>query len=72
VEYWLPPLIILIVVVIITVILLIKYFQGDVLNLPNSWYWDKMRILSSNYTASDTNPVYYFQEVKPRSKEEPT
>jgi len=49
---------------------LFEYFKAKELNLPNSWFWDQGRILSNNYTASDTKPIYYFQEVKPRSKEE--
>jgi len=40
------------------------------LNLPNSWFWDQKRVIANNYTVSNTNPIYFYQEVKPRTREE--
>jgi len=53
--------------VIIAVFVYFKFFR-NALNLPNRWFWDHMRILSSDYSASLTKPIIYYQEVKPKSK----
>jgi len=59
-------------VIIIAVITLIKLciFKVPVINLPINWFWDQKRITLNNYTASNTRPVYYYQIVKPGSKED--
>jgi len=56
--------------IIISVFVWFKYFKPQDFDLPNSWFWDHKRIISSNYKISDNKPIFYYQKVKPGSKEE--
>jgi len=64
-ETSIPPTSIL----LITLIIIIYFYRKNqqIIDLPNSWFWDLSRI--KHYQKKGTDPVTYYKELKASSKE---
>jgi len=58
------------IVLLIAIIIIVKLIRKrrQRIDLPNSWFWDLSRL--STYEKTNSDPVTYYKEIKPRSKEQ--